>query len=282
MKGFVRLVVLAPLAAAGCIEQNPAWIMGVATEGGEESSTASTTTTTSSGASTTDMNEDGSGTDDSATSDTESTSGNSSGDSSGDTGLPACPAMLVWNFDTCPDGWTVAKAVPEAASDPSWECGEAVAGPGPDGHPGVWGTNLDGYYLGDESSALISPPIDMSACTSAQMTFEHFWEFEGGGGNNDGGILEVSIDDGRTWMYVSPEIGGYFMGSPLDASYPPVAGQFGYSSAPGAEFFVWTTSQLDLTPFVGNAAVRVRFVLGTDSLVENSGWYIDDVEIAGR
>jgi hypothetical protein len=200
-------------------------------------------------------------------------------------GCSDCTAVQTWDFSSCNQGWTTRRAYASASGSVSWDCGEPTSGPGTaDGHDGQWATDLTGNYNGYESSALESPIIDLSQCnaTSIRFVWEHWWAFEGSSSNYDGGILQVSTNGGSTWSYATPDVGGYFMGSLISASYPPVDNEYGYSGAPGATEQEWTTSELDLTSYLGQDDVMVRFVLGTDPLTTDYGWYIDWVEVRAQ
>jgi hypothetical protein len=41
----------------------------------------------------------------------------------------------------------------------------------------------------------------------------------------------------------------------------------------------WTEETIDLTPYVGTSAFKVRFTLDSDGWVQRDGWYVDDVHV---
>ncbi|MBU1702673.1 MAG: M28 family peptidase [Candidatus Eisenbacteria bacterium] len=87
----------------------------------------------------------------------------------------------------------------------------------------------------------------------------------------DGGNVEISSDGGQNWELLTPA-GGYPFtivdndDSPFPAGTPIFSGQEDWRQ----EFF-------DLSSYSGG--LKVRFVFGTDAVVQQEGWYVDDVEV---
>jgi chitodextrinase len=151
-----------------------------------------------------------------------------------------------------------------------WELGAPTSGPGSAySDPTAWGTDLDNNYgqdFADEN--LVSPPIDLTGQTGAILAFWSWYNTELGW---DGGVIEISIDDGTTWEYVPNNDYDSFLGC-----YNAITEQ-AFSGSNGG----WELEMLDLTPWVGNS-VHVRFRFATDCTVNSyPGWYIDDVEVLG-
>jgi subtilisin family serine protease len=146
----------------------------------------------------------------------------------------------------------------------------------------IWATNLDGDYsvpgipMGNEIECeLISPPVDLSGLGSAYLTFRHhyFTETDLAMVPRDGGIVQISIDQGSTWTQIAP-IDGY-PGVLHDYNVMgPVPAYGGYSGSG------WHQAIFDISEYVGNAGVHFRFLFGTDFSLNNyPGWYIDDVAV---
>jgi len=180
------------------------------------------------------------------------------------------------------DGWT-AMTLNAAAGAMTWECGDPTAydlGPGAE-EMGVWATNLDGPYNANEISAVVSPPLDMTACRDQglNLTILHWHNFEGGVTNADGGIVQVS-ENGTNWTTIAPVSGGLYTPNNLSATYPPVdnAQGFGALDDESANFL---ESTFDMTPYLGSSTLQVRFVFGSDGSNQRGGWYISDFEIIG-
>ena len=183
-------------------------------------------------------------------------------------------------------GWVTLRTT-GAASVQTWACGNPGAfamGPGV-GKTGVWGTNLDGNYAADESGFVRSGLMDLSNCgdQTVTMTIRHWFQFEGGLGNNDGGIVQVTTGDPNQlktgWVTLEPTGGVTYLPN-VNASFSPVDGNPGFSGNDDDNEGMWVESTFDVTPYVG-PQLYVRFVIGSDSGNERAGWYIDDVEILG-
>ena len=123
---------------------------------------------------------------------------------------------------------------------------------------------------------LISPPISLPAATTAHTL--QFWNRQiiedRSGGCYDGGMLDVSVDDGATWSQVpdSAMLTDPYDG-PLSTGHSnPAGGLDAWCGDPQD----WLNSVVDIAPWAGQT-VRFRFRLASDSSVDREGWYIDDV-----
>lgn len=190
-----------------------------------------------------------------------------------------------FDFDPCPQDWTTDRTT-AAAAPSSWACGNADAymdGPGPT-TTGVWATNLTGPYATSESSALVTPPLDLTNCEGEEltMTLEHWFNFQGGVANGDGGIVQVSTNGGDNWTTLVPTGGAQYGVNPIDAEFPPVNDAMGFDGQGGDEQ-VWAESTFDMTPYAGTQGVQLRFVMGSNSIdnTESGGWYLEALEIIG-
>ncbi|MBP7149090.1 MAG: immune inhibitor A [Acidobacteria bacterium] len=95
-------------------------------------------------------------------------------------------------------------------------------------------------------------PMDLTGAARPRLAFWHRHALET---DFDFGYVEISLDGGATWQ---PQ---------------PLARFTGNRD--------WTRTQLDLSPWIGQAAVKVRFRLVSDVNIARDGWYIDDV-LAGE
>lgn len=89
----------------------------------------------------------------------------------------------------------------------------------------------------------------------------------------DGGVLEISSDDGITWLDIRDKIfrNGY-------------TGQIAYNSLFIPNFFAWSgdsgnfiPSYIDLSEFLGQE-LKIRFRFGTNDGIGGLGWWVDDIE----
>ncbi len=155
--------------------------------------------------------------------------------------------------------------------------------------PAVWEHAVPGetdrYWLGRDlggvnDASLVSPPLRASG--ELTITFSHRYQFEADEEQFwDGGVIEISTDDGTTWTDVR-ELGadpGYD-GTLTDISGNPLGGRMAYSgqnpSYPEADVVM-----LSLGGDLDGQQFRLRFRIGTDQAVGAGGWEIDDVAVTG-
>jgi Zn-dependent metalloprotease len=137
--------------------------------------------------------------------------------------------------------------------------------------------NLYGDDYLENNDSFLSVARAVKVPPNAYLRFDHAYGFESDGGNRfDGGVVELSVDGGRSW------VDG---GSLFDSS-----GYNGSITAPdnalaGRNAFVGTShgyhsSRLSLATLAGQD-VLFRFRLGTDASGFSYGWYVDDVRVYG-
>ena len=122
---------------------------------------------------------------------------------------------------------------------------------------------------------LVSAPLRL--VQGARLRFQYWIETELDPGDPpyayDGGLVEISTNDGASFVAVEP-VGGY----------PAMArGLYGSPFAPGQPFFAgtggWQAAEFDLSAYAGREA-RVAFRFGSDeSFAEGEGWYVDDLAL---
>lgn len=157
------------------------------------------------------------------------------------------------DFEGGTGGWTGGGAAP-------WEHGAPVLGvhEGCDNVPedepagafsgsNVWATNLNGCYANSDSESLLTQTFDLSdAATPARMVWWNWYEvfipFD---------MAEVVVNDGAPLFEVT--------------TVAPTAG--------------YLQQAVDLSAFAGNPSVTIDFRLFATSVVNRSGWYIDDVTV---
>lgn len=120
-----------------------------------------------------------------------------------------------------------------------------------------------------------------SNATSATLSFWHLYDFESDSlFNYDGGVLEVSTDDGMTWSDAGANItaGGY-TGTISDTGRGnPLAGRSGWIFTSPAG---WAQVTVDILPY-RDASFKFRWGLGSDNrnIGLPGGWWIDDVQVS--
>ncbi len=174
------------------------------------------------------------------------------------------PVMPIWTdfMEGGPDGWYA----PSGAND--WEHGVPnwVWGPPNASSPvNVWGTNLTGNYTASSNSILISPFIDLTTAVTSNMTYYQWYDINGGG--NDGGWIEISTDNGKTWNLLTPE-GGYTDNTIL--GMPCFAGSD----------TLWLPVEINLTSYVGDM-ILLRYYTWDNAAdgIQMAGWYLDNVTV---
>ncbi|HDG67764.1 MAG TPA: hypothetical protein ENG11_01285, partial [candidate division Zixibacteria bacterium] len=150
----------------------------------------------------------------------------------------------------------------------SWAWGSPSSGPG-SAHstPYCWATNLSGDYPNNASDELISPGIDLSGCSSATLSFWHWYSTEN---SFDGCQVYISHSPSGPWTLLN--MPGYDGAIP----YGPLSGQNCYHGSSGG----WVHETADISSWTGST-VYIRFYFASDGSVTYPGWYIDDVEISG-
>ncbi|MGN6518217.1 MAG: choice-of-anchor B family protein [Dokdonella sp.] len=119
---------------------------------------------------------------------------------------------------------------------------------------------------------LVTPPLDLSAGTSPQLSFWTAWDIEQGW---DGGVVEISTNGGTSWTRLTPE-GGY-PGTITDGgTLCGVATGSGAFTGTGQLGF--TQRQVDLSAYAGQN-VKLRWLYRTDTAQTGEGWFVDDIAL---
>jgi hypothetical protein len=114
----------------------------------------------------------------------------------------------------------------------------------------------------------VTPPTGQTT----YLRFNHSYGFEG---SFDGGVLEYSTGNGSTWNDAGPLITNNGYNGTLNTSTTnPLAGRQAFVSESNG----YISSRVDLSSLAGQN-VRFRFRIGTDSSVDDYGWFIDDVRV---
>ena len=101
-----------------------------------------------------------------------------------------------------------------------------------------------------------------------------FWQRYNTEASKDGGIVELSINNGSTWFDAAPYIAvnGYNTTINTNSS---LSGKRAYSGVNNT----WTQTVVNLSAFQ-NQSVRFRFRFVTDNAGSSNGWYVDDIAIS--
>ncbi len=185
------------------------------------------------------------------------------------------------NFDSVtvpglPAGWTTQQTgtTPPAA----W----ATTATGADSAPNVAFTNGSASV---SSNSLVSPAIALPAGpTATTFTFRHAWNFESATSSFDGGVLEITTDNGTTFNDVtSGAVGGSFTSGgytgTISSSFSnPLAGRAAWVRQQTA----YVTSTLSLPATLNGQTIRFRWRAGFDSSTSagNPNWRVDAMSLS--
>ena len=131
--------------------------------------------------------------------------------------------------------------------------------------------------LPDEQS-LLSPVLSVGA-GDLNISFRHRFNFESGGW--DGGVVEISNDNGATWHDIGTGKYNSVTSSDTDSPLGPNRPAFVNRMSTPA---LWPDfANVTLNPVSGysNQDVLVRFRTGADSSTGAPGWDIDDIAVTG-
>ena len=111
--------------------------------------------------------------------------------------------------------------------------------------------------------------IALGAGTSA-IQFGHRYNTQAG---TDGGIVEITTDNGTTWLDLSEKMtAGYYNSTLATGSGNPLAGRKAWSGNSNA----FVNSSVNLSSFA-NQSVKLRFRFGSNNTTAGTGWYVDNI-----
>lgn len=145
--------------------------------------------------------------------------------------------------------------------------------------------SLHGPDFGTEGQAWIeSPTLVVSTVADFSVEFSARYSFEASGSTwYDGGVVEISIDDGQNWQDVSTRaaLSPAYGGELSDCCDNPLQGRSAFvgNSAGWPDDF--TEHRIDFGRSLEGQQVRLRFLIATDAAVSAPGWEIDSVRAIG-
>ncbi len=152
---------------------------------------------------------------------------------------------------------------PDAPAHVAWEIVDSQA------HSGA-----RSYYSGYNNSECLSIGTGSISLSSGQASTLEFWTRYGIETGWDGGVVEISTDDGQTWNTLTPS-GGYpatLTHSGNSCGLPLSSGVFTGTA------LTWSLQQIDLAAYAGQN-VQLRWRFSTDGAQTGEGWWIDDIRV---
>ncbi|MEZ4379929.1 MAG: M36 family metallopeptidase [Nannocystaceae bacterium] len=153
----------------------------------------------------------------------------------------------------------------------------------------VWGREAtpSGYVwfganIGSASdTSLVSPPLEVVSGEPLVISFEHAHKFEYSESIAwDGGVLEISDNDGETWTDVTAlGVDAGYNGT-INSEANPIHGQAAYTDE-SPDYPNMTQVSLDFGEALAGKTIRMRFRIGTDAAMGGPGWAIDNIAVAG-
>jgi hypothetical protein len=150
----------------------------------------------------------------------------------------------------------------------------------PYGFDATYATSGTTNFWGYDRSATADYSITMTGSVivpagSAYLRFDHAYGFEDGADAYDGGVLEYSTNAGATWDDAGPLLADNpYSGTIFSGFGNPLGGRSGFVRESNG----YISTRAALGPLFGQS-VRFRFRIGTDSLVDDYGWFVDDIRI---
>jgi len=135
-------------------------------------------------------------------------------------------------------------------------------------------------------TSVASPTLAIpSDASGLRLSFWHDFNLEV---NNDGGVLEFSLDGGAWYDVTASGSGASFASNGYNATISsagavstrnPLAGRNGWSGNSGG--FVRVVIDLADTAKYAGHTLRLRWRLGTNSSTASAGWYVEDISLDG-
>jgi len=164
-----------------------------------------------------------------------------------------------------------------------------------DGSENVWERIQNGppnfVFHGVDSGSLTDTALESPTIVAGNgplsISIKHRYEFEvgpppQGGGllNYDGAVLEISTDNGATWLDASNFANVPYGGTITNISDNPLGNRQGFVNT-NAAWPGFNTMNLDFGTSLAGQSFKLRFRIGTDPAAGAYGWEVDDISVTG-
>jgi hypothetical protein len=124
---------------------------------------------------------------------------------------------------------------------------------------------------------LITPALQVAGAGNFTFTFQERHSFETSGGVfYDGGVLEITDNDGASWTDIGASASPGYGGSLFVGSDNPLGGRSAYVAA-NAAYPNFNTVTVNLGTAYAGKTVKIRWRVGTDQAAGGFGWAIDNL-----
>jgi hypothetical protein len=147
----------------------------------------------------------------------------------------------------------------------------------------IYSAGTDGVA---DNHAETGPITYLSSYGTMMLSFWHQRSFEQSGGRNyDGGVLELSPDNGSTWIDLTT-VGTFdqngYTGVIYNGSDNPLGGRSGWTGTSpafvdGQSNYIHTIARID--PLADGQVFRLRWREGMDGSTAFPGWWVDDIAL---
>jgi hypothetical protein len=130
------------------------------------------------------------------------------------------------------------------------------------------------YYSGYNNSECLIIGTDELELTGGSVSMLEFWTRYGVEAAYDGGLVQISTNNGQSWQNLTPQ-GGY--PSTISQTGNACGFPLGTGVFTGTDL-IWAEKQFDLSSYAGQA-VKLRWSFSTDGGVTGPGWWLDDIRV---
>jgi hypothetical protein len=138
-----------------------------------------------------------------------------------------------------------------------------------------------GADFGGFSDTQLTSPALVVGGGAVVISFDHRHSFEADATTNyDGGMIEVSLDNGATWVDISTYAAPGYNGILSNCCGNPLAGRAAFTARNPS----WPNRDavsLNLGSGLAGQTIRLRFRIATDAAAGDYGWELDNLRVQG-